>query len=164
MFDIFLPYLIGLALGISPSDSGGAVSSSSGTTDVEMREPEDQTATGQFTTAGEIKMILTATKPNWVAVRNYEGQDLLYFTNLLAWRCGLWGISYGINDEAPETELPLEPCHEGTNAPNAMTDIENYLPYVALRENSVETVTVQLMYDDGTSETAEYDRAAIQMP
>ncbi len=168
MFEIFLPYLIGTALGITPEKAPqinemAEVAEGSGDA-VTDRTPEDQTPTGQFTTATEVKPILTATMGSWVAVRNYEGQDLVYFTQLLAWRCGLWDISYGINGAAPDTVLPLEPCHENTNSPNALTDIENFLPYIALPENSVESVTVQLTLDDGSVMSNSYERTAIQMP
>ncbi len=168
MFEIFLPYLIGTALGISPQsapENNEMASVGDGSGDVAMeRTPEDQTPTGQFTTATEIKPILNATMGSWVAVRNWEGQDLVYFTQLLAWRCGIWDISYGINGADPDQVLPMEPCHEGTNSPNALTDIENFLPYVVLPENTVENLTVQLTLDDGSVLINSYDRPAIQMP
>ncbi len=168
MFEIFLPYLIGTALGIAPekaTDNNEIAEIADSSGDVVMdRTPEDQTPTGQFTTATEVKPILTATMGSWVAVRNYEGQDLLYFTQLLAWRCGLWDISYGLNGAAPDQPLALEPCHENTNSPNALTDVANFLPYVTLPENSVESVTVQLTLDDGSVMINTYDRPAIQMP
>ncbi len=168
MFEIFLPYLIGTALGITPekvpeNNEMATVSAGSGDA-VTTRTPEDQTPTGQFTTATEVKPILTATIGSWVAVRNYEGQDLVYFTQLLAWRCGLWDISYGLNGAPPDQVLPLEPCHENTNSPNALTDVANFLPYITLPENSVESLTVQLTLDDGTVMSNTYERPQIQMP
>ena len=45
-------------------------------------------------------------------MREYDGQDLLYFTNLLAWRCGLTAIRYRINANEP-VEFTMEPCYEG---------------------------------------------------
>lgn len=155
MIELVLPYILGVALGIEPDAAAPKLAT---------RAPEDQTPTGQFTTAAEVKPILTATQGSWVAVRNYEGQDLLYFTQILAWRCGLWEVRYGINGAPADTPLPLEPCHAGTNAPNALTDVTGYPPFIAFAENSIETVTIQMLFDDGTVDGATFDRAAIQMP
>lgn len=120
-------------------------------------------ASGQmFTTAAEVKPILTATKPNWVAVREYDGQDLLYFTNLLAWRCGVAAISYAVNGAADQS-LTMEPCHEGTAQRNALL-MDSVLPYVALPLGSLETLSVTVTFDDATTEVADYSRPAILMP
>lgn len=116
-----------------------------------------------FTTAAEVRPILEATKTVWVAVREYEGRDLLYFTQILAWRCGLDGIRYGLNGAEAETVLKMEPCHEGTAAPNAITMDEGVV-YLTLPLKSLERVSVQLLLDDGSVLEAAFDRKSILMP
>ncbi|NCO87602.1 MAG: hypothetical protein GW886_13325 [Rhodobacterales bacterium] len=129
----------------------------------EAREPEPQVATGQFTTAVEIRPILDMTQGSWIALREYDGQDLLYFTHLLAWRCGLWEIRYGINGAPATEEIPLEPCQTATATPNAITDA-GYPLYLAFPLGSVRTVTVQITYDDGARADARYIREQVLIP
>jgi len=173
MFDLILPYLIGLALGIAPeADSSkapppvsaqAAIDEGSGD-DPATRTPEDQTPAGQFTTAAEVKPILGMTEANWVAVRAYEGQDLVYFTHLMAWRCGLWDIHYGLNGAPADQPLALEPCHSETAQPNGMTDVISFPPYITLPLNSVESIAVTLTFDDGTEQSASFSRAQVLIP
>ncbi len=115
-----------------------------------------------FTTADEVRPILDATKDSWVAVREYEGQDLLYFTHLLAWRCGLEQINYSLNGGG-EARFDAEPCYEGEPQPNAIK-VEDKLPYVAFDLKSIDLVSVRLVYDDGTEAMTSYERAQIMMP
>lgn len=117
-----------------------------------------------MTTAAEIKPILTATKPQWLAVREYDGKDLVYFTNLLAWRCGVTSVAYGLNGAAAETPLVIEPCYEAEASPNALKMDQGVLPYIEQPLGSVTTVSVLVTYDDGSTDTAEYTRAAVLMP
>ena len=120
-------------------------------------------AEGQdFTTAAEVKPILTATKPNWIAVREFDGQDLLYFTNLIAWRCGVASVSYAVNDGAA-IPLEMEPCHEGTAQPNALL-METIQPYVRLPLASIATVSVTVTFDDDSIETGIYERKSVLTP
>ena len=116
-----------------------------------------------FTTTAEVKPILSATKPQWIAVREYQGQDLLYFTNLLSWRCGLDKVTYGINGAAPDTVLATEPCYEDEAQPNALK-VEAIMPYVTLDLGLVQTVTVQVTYDDGSTDEARFERAKVLTP
>lgn len=125
-------------------------------------EAEPQSPTGKFTTATEVKPILSMTKANWVAVREYDGQDLLYVTHLWAWRCGLLQMRYSINDGALE-DWPLPPCHEGTNAPNAIIDTDG-LPYASFALGGVQSVTVELLFDDLSTDSASWSRPDILMP
>jgi hypothetical protein len=124
-------------------------------------EAEDQTATGRMITATEIRPILSITKPSWVAVREWDGNDLLYFTNLLAWRCGVHEIRYAINDGA-DTVLEIDPCYLDEGSPNALK-AEEVLPYVVLPLGSVDTVRVDVLYDDLSTDSAAYSRQSIRI-
>jgi len=119
-------------------------------------------AQAQFMTAAEVKPILDMTQANWVAVRVFDGQDLLYFTHIEAFRCGLAGVRYGVNGATPNTPYGLEPCYEGTAAPNAMDPVA-HPPYVSFPVGSVHSVTIQIKYDDGSITEADFQRAQIQI-
>ncbi|MGR3660213.1 MAG: hypothetical protein ACU0CA_03365 [Paracoccaceae bacterium] len=123
---------------------------------------EDQTASGKFTTATEVKMILDATKDDWIGVRNWNGNDLLYFSNLLAWRCGTHEISYSVNGAEMQV-LAMEPCYIDEPAPNALKLDGDIQLYLVFEENSIETIEVHVLYDDLSEVTVPYERAAVQM-
>ncbi|MFY0624378.1 MAG: hypothetical protein JXQ89_22090 [Pelagimonas sp.] len=123
---------------------------------------EQQVATGRFTTALEVKPILNATRGNWVAVREFNGQDLVYVTHLWSWRCGLVAMKFSVNGAEPQ-EWPLPACHEDTNSPNAMLP-DDGLPYREFPLGSVETVTVELIYDDLSTDGATFNRAGAMIP
>lgn len=180
MFDLFLPLVLGVAVGIEPSaqvtdaieapvvatDPDGKVALDTGSGDDLglTRSPEPQIPTGTFTTAVEIRPILTATKNNWVGVREYDGQDLVYFSHLLAWRCGLWDIRYGINDAPADRVVRMEPCHDDMAQPNVMTDIVNFPPYIPFPLSSVDSIYIEIVFDDGTLDSVQLDRDAIRIP
>ncbi len=113
-----------------------------------------------FSTGPELRPILELTRASWLAIGTQTGQDLLYFTQLLAWRCGLESIRYGINGAAPETAFPMEPCHTDTAQPNAIRE----LPFVGYGLGSIESVTVEITYEDGVTESAHFARQEILMP
>ena len=68
-----------------------------------------------------------------------------------------------VNGAPPDTTLPMEPCYEDTASPNAMSDT-SFLPYVAFPLGSVESVSVEIVYDDGTRDTHSVTRAEVLMP
>ncbi|MBV7409584.1 hypothetical protein [Maritimibacter sp. DP1N21-5] len=109
--------------------------------------------------AQDAKQILDLTKSNWVAVRPYDGQDLLYFTNLLAWRCGLDGIRYAVNGEGL-SRLETEPCYDDEVAPNAIK-ADGIQPYLAFPQGSVKRVTVEVRFPDGSTQVMDYARADV---
>ena len=123
---------------------------------------EPQIPSGKFTTATEVKPILGATKGNWVAVREYDGQDLLYVTHIWAWRCGLHQMRYAINGGEMQV-WPLPPCHENTNAPNAIIDTDG-LPYDTFPLGSIKSIRVELLLDDMSEDSADYVRTDVLMP
>lgn len=127
---------------------------------VQAQEAEDQTPTGRFLTAGEVKPILSATVGSWIAVREYEGQDLLYFTHLLSWRCGLYELRYRVNsDEAALWPLPA--CDESYTPGLIPEGAEIYL---TLPLGSVERVEIELLYDDLSTDVTAFERGAILIP
>ncbi|MCK8463655.1 hypothetical protein MUY35_07315 [Aliiroseovarius sp. S1339] len=115
-----------------------------------------------FTTADEVRPILDATKGSWVAVREYDGKDLLYFTHLLAWRCGLDQILYSLNGQ-PERAFNAEPCYEDEPQPNAIK-VADKPPYLEFDLKSIDLVTVRLVFDDGAESMKSYERAEIMTP
>ncbi len=130
----------------------------------DTRTPETQQPTGKFLNATEVRPILDATKGSWVAVRLYEGQDLLYFTSLLSWRCGLWEIRYGVNGAPADQVLEMEPCYDDTAQPAALTDPVAFPIWVTFAPETVQSVTVEIDYDDGTTDVATFERSGILIP
>lgn len=113
-----------------------------------------------MTTAAEVKPILTAIKPNWVSVREYDGQDLVYFTMIESWRCGVDKVMYGINTDTPDTVWEMEPCYEDEGQPNAIK-AEGRLPFTGFELGSVEKIVVEIIYDDGSTDGATFGRTGI---
>ncbi len=125
-------------------------------------QAEPQTPTGRFTTATEVKPILNATRGSWVAVRVWEGRDLLYVTQLWSWRCGLLEMKIGINGAPPEV-WPLPKCHMSQPMPGTILE-EDGLPYREYGLNEIKSIVVELLYDDLSTDRAEFNRADVLTP
>lgn len=117
-----------------------------------------------FTTAAEITPILDATRANWIAVREFDGKDLLYFTQLLSWRCGLSEIRYGLNGAAPDKVWAMEPCYDTEPQPNALKMEGGAEIYLTEPLGSIQTISISVTYDDGTEASADFNRAAVMTP
>lgn len=94
---------------------------------------------------GMEKQILPMTKASWIAFRNYDGRQLIYFTHLAVYRCGLSEVRYSINSDALEQRLELPPCDP--ERPNEIPG--DYLPFLALPLGTAQSFTVQAVYNDG---------------
>ncbi len=125
-------------------------------------QAEPQVPTGRFTTAVEVKPILRATKPSWIMVRPFNGQDLVYVTQIWAWRCGLLELKVGINGNPPEP-WPLPPCHMDLATPNAVLETDG-LPWRAFPAGSVAMVEVELTYDDLDRDRGKFNRQGMPIP
>ena len=118
----------------------------------------------QMSTAEQVRPILTMTAASWIAVRKWQGQDLLYFTQILPFRCGLSEIRYGLNGADATERFNAEPCPPDQDGQVFATiEADEYLPYLTFEEGSIETVTITLVYDDGIEETLIYDRSTVEM-
>lgn len=120
-------------------------------------------ASAQMVTAEQIRPILDATKSSWIAVRRWEGQDLIYFTHLESWRCGLSGVRFGINDEEPVRDYELAFCDETAANPMAF-DAAAHPPYLSFPLDSIKTITVEITYDDDKTDLVTFDRAKVETP
>ena len=96
-------------------------------------------------TAGQEKQILQMTTNSWVAFRNYNGRQLIYFTHLESWKCGIKQVRYSINSENLDRIYTLQPCDPAN--PNAVTTNK---PYISLPLGTAQTIAVQLTYQDGS--------------
>jgi len=155
--------LIGIALAAGGGQGGDATTAEAADMGAAMQfVAEDQTPSGKFTTATEVKQILTMTKGNWVAVREYDGQDLLYVTHLMSWRCGLHQMRYSLNG-GPMQTWDMPPCLIDTATPNAIKT-EDGLPFIAQPLGSIQSVSIELLYDDLSEDMAEFQRNEVLMP
>ena len=116
----------------------------------------------QFTTAAEIRPILEATRASWVALRPWDGKELLYFTHLESWRCGMAQVRFSVNAADAVRVWDMPPCLTGTASPNAIP--ADRLPFTDLPTGLLQTVTVVVVLADGAELRQDYARAAILMP
>ncbi|MHA1523418.1 MAG: hypothetical protein ACTSY1_03310 [Alphaproteobacteria bacterium] len=103
-------------------------------------------AAAQSSLAGQEKKIVPMIKANWIAFRNFNGKQLIYFTLLQSYRCGLKEIRYSLNSDALDLRFPLGPCDP--QRPNAI-DTEKFPPYITLPLGAAKSAHVQVIFTDG---------------
>lgn len=101
-------------------------------------------AFGQSSLAGQEKRILAMTEDSWIHFRDYNGRQLVYFTHLEAYKCGIAAVHYSLNSEALDRNWKLQSCD-----PNAPHEVRN-LPYLSLPLGSANMIAVQLTFNDGS--------------
>jgi len=112
--------------------------------------PFADTATAQGMPPEQIKQILDVTKTSWVSFRDWQGQQLIYFTHLEAWKCGIDYVFYGLNGGPLDQIWELDACNPDN--PNAVLKDK---PYIELPAGSTQSISVQLIYPDGTKSPVE---------
>ncbi len=93
----------------------------------------------------QIKQILNLTKNSWVAFRDYNGRQWIYFTHLESYACGIRQVRYSINSDALDRTWELQPCNPKN--PNAITKDAIYLN---LPLGTARSVAVKLTFNDGS--------------
>ncbi len=103
------------------------------------------TASGQGLVGME-KQVLPLTTQNWVAFRNFDGRQWIYFTHLVVYRCGLSQVRYSIGSDALDQTFALPPC-DGQR-PIAIDPVK-YPPYLTMPLGTADAITVRVVYADG---------------
>jgi hypothetical protein len=112
--------------------------------------PLSTAASAQGMPPEQIKQILDLTKANWVSFRDWQGQELIYFTHLESWKCGIDYVFYGLNDDPIDQEWQLDACDPDN--PNVVLKDK---PYLELPAGSAQSINVQLIFKDGTKSAVE---------
>ncbi len=95
-------------------------------------------------------------KTGWVAFRNYNGKQLLYFSALQTLHCRLKEVRYSINSDDLDQRYRLGTCNPFLpfSQPSDIKPKDYYLSFPA---GTVEYVAVQVVWeDDSESETVGY--------
>ena len=84
----------------------------------------------------------------WVAFRNFNGQQLLYFTTLQTLHCRLKEIRYSINSDALDQRVEVAKCNKAL--PFSVSDdaINGGLIYKSMPLGTAQWVAVQVVWED----------------
>ena len=106
-----------------------------------------------------MKPILQATRANWIAFRNYDGKQWVYFTHLVTYHCGLKAIQYGVNGAAPAIAFPVPACK--AERPLGVDPAKDRI-YFTAPLNAVRALTVVVTFADGSrSAPATFEPCAV---
>ena len=122
--------------------------------------PQAAMAQGDLTQAAGAAMIHQAIKAQMVSFKQEGDVDFVYFTNLLAWRCGVSQILVGLNGAPPTIPYPMEPCYRDLREPNTLKlDRPEFPIYLKMPAGSAQTMTIRVVYEDGTTADFLVERA-----
>jgi hypothetical protein len=85
------------------------------------------------------------TQNNWVSFRDFNGKQLIYFTHLESYTCGIKEVRYNINSDKLDKVWELQPCD--TKNPMAVT---KDVIYLTMSLGTAKSIAVQVVFTDGT--------------
>lgn len=87
-------------------------------------------------------------KKGWVQFRNYNGNQIVYFTLLQTLHCRLKEIRYSFNNSDLDKRFKLVKCNP--HIPFALpTDVKPKDMFVSLAPGTISTISVQVVWEDG---------------
>ncbi len=92
----------------------------------------------------QMKQILNMTQNNWVSFRDFNGKQLIYFTHLESYTCGIKEVRYSINSDDLDKVWELQPCD--TKNPMAVT---KEIIYLTMPLGTAKSIAVQVTFADG---------------
>jgi len=102
----------------------------------------------------ENKQILDQFWTSWIAFDAGGNHGLVYFTQMLSYRCAIRQVHYSLNGTALDKEIKMPPC----DAKDPYAIPSDYQPYFKVKDD-VTSMAVQVTYTDGTkSPVREYKR------
>lgn len=93
----------------------------------------------------QMKQMLNMTQSSWLSFRDFNAKQLLYFTHLEMYTCGIKEVRYSINNDKLDKIYPLQKCDP--KAPMSMTKEK---PYLTFELNRVKEVVLEVTFIDGT--------------
>ncbi|ESY83819.1 chemotaxis protein [Mesorhizobium sp. LNHC221B00] len=106
------------------------------------------------------KQILDQFWTSWIAFDAGGNHGLVYFTQMLSYRCAIKEVRYSLNGAALDKQIKMPPCDK--KDPYAIP--YDYQPYFKVAD-SVKSMSVQVTYTDSTkSPVREYKRQQVCLP
>ncbi len=93
----------------------------------------------------QMKKILNMTQNSWVSFRDFNGKQLIYFTHLEAYTCGIKEVHYSLNSDDLDKVWELQPCDNKN--PMAIT---KDIIYLSMPLGTTKSIAVQVTFTDGT--------------
>ena len=94
-----------------------------------------------------VKKALKVSKGRWIAFRNFHGNQLVYFSSLVTWKCAISELRYSVNGTALDQRWPLPSCNP--HVPYNI-DLKTTKVLLTLPLGQAKSVSVQIVFKDGS--------------